>query len=1060
VRKFCKILSAPFLLLLAVSALSQGSQAQAVQDRISEPIDSASTATLVGTLHPLAKPEFDQGLADNSKVLQGMSINFKRTAAQEAELKALLQAQQDPASPGYHKWLTQAQFGRQFGMSSADLAKVSAWLQQEGFTVAFTSQSNNAIHFSGSIASVEKAFQTQIHNYSVNGEQHYANSTQISIPSALAGLVSNVRGLDDFKPKPRIQFAKSRQAGSNAHFTSGTTGAHYLAPPDFATIYDLGPLYSAGLNGTGITIAVMGQTDIVPADITDFRSASGLSVNNPTVFTVPGTAPESVATGDGGDLSETDLDLEWSGGVATGASIVLVNSDAVLDSLQYVIENAINGITIPIISNSYGGCEASYPTADIDAIESQLEQANAQGQTISQAAGDTGAADCDDSSTQTITSATQGLAVDYPGSSAYVTDVGGSEFMGDGTAAVPETGAGTYWSANGSNDLLSSAKSYIPEMAWNDTAFNISAGGGLDAGGGGVSSLFNKPTWQAGVPGIPSDGKRDVPDISLAASNDHDGYLFCTQVQPSTNAAFVSSCQATSFRTPNVPSTNDENLLAVAGGTSFAAPTFAGMLAILEQKLATGGGLGNIDPALYTLASNATTYASAFHDITTGNNQVPCTTGSPDCPTGNNPVIGYVAGTGYDQATGLGSVDANSLATAFAALVAATGTKTTLAVSPGTSLGIGESATFTATVTPNTVSTAPTGTVTFTVDGTAETPVTISTASPFTASYKASFAASGTHIISATYSGDSTYTQSTSASVTVTVVSQGTQTTTTAVVASPTSFALGGSVTLTATVTGATAGTLTGPVTFTTGGTTIGTVKQVTLATGDTATATLNVSAATASLGFVAGTDTITAAYGGDSYNATSSGTTTVTVTNPGITVSATNVTISSPSPGNSGTSTITLTSTGGYVGTANLAASAASLNADYGFGSSGSQTASIALSSGGTGSTTITITTIAATGNFKKRVVADLRKNGGRIAAAGGTAAGCLLLLFIPGIRRKRWPAALVMLVFLSVGAGLGCGGGTGGAAMGGTYTVTVTATDSSNSAIVGTGTFTVTIN
>ena len=613
--------------------------------------------------------------------------------------------------------------------------------------------------------------------------------------------------------------------------------------------------------------------------------------------------------------------------------------------------------------------------------------------------------------------------------------------------------------ASGSNDLVSSAKSYIPEMAWNDTTFSVDNGGGLSGTGGGASALFPKPSWQAGVPGIPADGYRDVPDIALAASPDHDGLLYCTQVQPSANSAtYVSSCQATSFRTLNVPSTQDQNLT-VAGGTSFAAPSFAGILAIIEQKLAAGGGLGNIDPALYKLASNSTTYASAFHDITTGNNQVPCTTGSPNCPSGNNPVIGYIAGTGYDQTTGLGSVDANNLATAAAALVAATGTKTTLAVTPGTSLAIGESATFTATVTPNTLSTAPTGTVTFIVDGLAKTAPTLSTASPFTATYTTNFAASGTHTVYVTYSGDSTYTQSTSTILSVRVVSQGTQPTTTAVVASPTSFALGGSVTFTATVTGNTAGTLTGPVTFSTGGMTIGTVKQVTLATGDTATAVLSVSAATASLGFVAGTDTITAAYGGDSYNATSTGTTTVTVTNPGITVSATNITISSPSPGNSGTSTITLTSTGGYAGTANLAASAATLNANYGFGSTGSQTASIALSAGGTGTTTITITTIAATGNLQKRVVADLRKNAGRIAAAGGTAAGCLLLLLVPGIRRKRWPAALIMLVFLSVGAGLGCGGGTGGGSPGGTYTVTITAADSSNSAITGTGTFTVTI-
>ena len=566
-----------------------------------------------------------------------------------------------------------------------------------------------------------------------------------------------------------------------------------------------------------------------------------------------------------------------------------------------------------------------------------------------------------------------------------------------------------------------------------------------------------KPSWQAGVPNIPADGHRDVPDISLDASPYHDGLLYCTQVltdgSPST---YVSSCQANSFRLTD-PGQTDDGTLQVAGGTSFAAPEFNGLLAIIEQKLASGGGLGNINPSLYKLASNATTYASAFHDITTGNNQVPCTAGSTDCPTGSNPVVGYAAATGYDQATGIGSVDANNLATAFAALVAATGTKTALTVSPGTSVAINEAVTFTATVTPNTAgATGPTGTVTFTVDSVAQAPVTLSTASPYTAALKTDFPSAGAHVISATYSGDSNYTGSTSSSTTVTVAASGTAATTTAVTATPTSFPLGSSVTLTATVSGTTAGTLTGPMTFTTGGVTIGKVTQVSLGSGNTATGTITVNA-TASLGFAAGTDTITATYGGDAYNAGSSGTTPVTVSNPGITVAATNVTISSPSPGNSGTSTITLTSTGGYAGTAVVSASG-TLNADAEFGSSGATTANIILTSGGTGSTTLTITTVAASGNFQKGP-AGSKLTPRRIAAAGGTVAGCILLLLIPGIRKKRWPAALVMLVFLSVGAGLGCGGGTGGASPAGNYTVTVTATDSSNSNIIGSTTFTVTI-
>jgi hypothetical protein len=1032
--------------MLVLSALSPSARAQtALQDRITQPIESANSVALRGSVHPLAKAEFDTGLADNAKVLQGMTINFKRSEAQEASLKALIAAQQDPSSPSYHKWLTPAQFGQQFGMSAADLAQVQAWLQQEGFTVTSVAQSSNAISFSGSVASVEKAFQTQIRNYSVHGEAHYANSTPVSLPAALGGLVNSVHGLDNFTLKPRIRRPK---------FTAGNGGAHYLTPGDLGVIYNINPLYTAGFTGKGITIAVVGQTDIVPADITDFRAAAGLPVNNPTVFTVPGTTPESVTNGAGsGDLFETDADLEYAGGVATGATLYLVNSGDVDTSLAYAVHNTINGITIPIISQSYGGCEAAQTTAYLTSEEATLEQANSQGQTIILAAGDNGAADCDEGTeNDPDTEATFGLAVDYPGSSAYVTDAGGSEFTGDGTAAAPQTGSGTYWSANGSTDLVTSAKSYIPEMTWNDTEYVLSQGYfAFSAGGGGASGLWAKPSWQTGVPNIPADARRDVPDIALPASADHDGYLLCTQVNTDGSPnAFVSSCQATSFQLSDPGQKDNGTFAAIGGGTSFAAPDFNGLLAIIEQKLGIAGGLGNVNPALYTLAANPTTYASAFHDITTGNNQVPCAPGSPSCPTGSNPVIGYVAGPGYDQTTGIGSVNASNLATAWAALVTATGTKTTLTAAPGTSLEINESVTFTATVAPNTLSAAPAGTVTFAVDGVAQAPVTLSTTAPYIATLKTDFPTAGTHTVLATYSSsDATYTGSTSNTETITVVASGTAATTTAVTANPTTFALGTAVTLTATVSGATAGTLTGPVTFTTGGVTIGKVNQVTLGAGNTATATLNVSATT-SLGFAAGTDTITATYGGDSFNATSSGTTTVTVTNPSISVTATAMTISSPNPGNTGTSTITITSTGGYAGTVNLTASGPStLNVDGAF-----STASIPLASGASATTTLTITTVSATGNIRKAAGGNVR-----IAVAGGTAAGCLLLLLIPGIRRKRWPAALVMLVFLSVGAGLGCGGGSGGGAPSGTYTVTVTATDSSNANVTGSTTFTLTI-
>jgi subtilase family serine protease len=1004
-------------------------------------------SAIAGSVHPLTKAALDEGLADNAKALGGMTINFRRTAAQEASLQALLQAQQTPGSPNYHQWLTPAEFGQQFGMSSADLAKVSAWLQEEGFTINAVAQSSNAITFSGNVAAAERAFQTQIHSYSLNGEKHFANAKNISVPAAIAGTVISVRGLDDFRPKPRVQKTK-------AHFTDTVENTgHYIAPGDFAIIYDVNPLYSAGDTGKGVTIAVTGQVDIVAADITDFRAAAGLPVNNPTVVTVPGSTPTTVAADEaaGGDnLLETDLDLEWSGGVATGASIILVNSGDVFTSLGYAIQNQINGITVPIISESYGECEPGVTTGSLATYESELAQANSQGQTVIQAAGDTGAADCDDDENPPETVATQGLAVDYPGSSVYVTDAGGSEFMGDGTAQNPQTGSGTYWNSTNSTPVPASAKSYIPEMVWNDTTFSIANGGGLSAGGGGASQLFAKPSWQAGVTGIPADGKRDVPDISLNASPDHDPYLYCSQVQSDGGGgAYVSSCQATSFYLSD-PGQTDNNSLQAAGGTSFAAPTFAGLLAVIEQKLNATLGLGNINPALYSLAANATTYASAFHDITTGNNEVPCEAGSPNCPTSGTLVIGYAAGVGYDQASGLGSVDANNLATALATATFSIATTTKLAVAPA-SPAVSVPITLTATVAAASGTTVPGGSVTFTIDGVAQPATTLAAG---VATITTSFSTGGAHTVQAAYSGATGFFISQSAVTTVTVIASGVAKTATTVTANPTTVALSGTLQLTAAVTSATAGTLAGNVTFTIGSTTVGTAAITPGASG-AGSATLSVSA-TSSLGFAVGSNTVVATYGGDADYASSSGSVAVTVTNPGITISATNVTISSSAPGNTGTSTITLTSTGGYAGTVDVSATG-SVNVDAAFPAG--STGTVALSSGGTGTTTLTLTTVAASGNVQKSPAGN-RLAGRRIAAAGGTAAGCLLLLLIPGIRRKRWPVALIMLVFLSVGAGLGCGGGGGGgAAAGGSYTVTVTATDSSNSNITASTTFTLTI-
>jgi hypothetical protein len=1052
------------LVVLSIALLSLPAFGQSlVQDRIVQPIENGKVLAVPGTVHPLAQARFDQGPVDGTMKLRGMSINFALTASQQAALTARIKEQQDPSSPSYHQWLTPQEYAEQFGMSQADIGKVSSWLQSQGFTVDKVADSRNAIWFSGTASTAEAAFHTALHKYSVNGEMHFANAAPVSLPSAIAGAVIQVGGLNDFKLKPKlIHPATGNKNGVGPAYTSGLSGTHYIQPGDFAVIYDMNPLYTAsptGFTGAGLTIGVVGQTDIVQTDITDFRSAASLpayvtSGSGPTFtnFLIPTSSDPGISYG---DLGEADLDLEWSGGVATNANILYVNSTNVISSLQYAIANQIlvtnqtTPISVPILTMSYAACEPSYPVAEYQSLEVSFQQANVQGQTVLNAAGDSGAAACDDES-ETVTAATQGLAVNYPASSAYVTGVGGSEFMGDGTVENPSTGADQYWSANGSNDVVTSAKSYIPEMAWNDTINDIANGGGLSAGGGGASILFAKPSWQAGVPGIPADGKRDVPDISIDASADHDGYLFCTEIVLDSAAAGTYSPSCTNGFRISDPGYTDDNGLSIVGGTSVSSPAFAGILGTIEQKLGTQ--LGNIDPTLYTLASNSTIYASAFHDITTGNNEVPCASGSPDCPTSGTLEFGYAAGTGYDQATGLGSVDGNELATAFTTVATKAGTTTTVAVSPASPL-VGATVTLNATIGPNNGSaTAPTGTVSFTVDGTALPAVTVTSA---VASTTTSFSTGGAHTVVAAYSGDSNYFASTTTS-TITVIASG-ATTTTTLTASPTSIALYGSITLTANVSATAGGTVAGTVAFTIGTTSLGSAPIVAGASG-TGTATLAITSATPTLGFTSPSTTITAAYGGDTDYSGSAGNLPIAVSNPGLTMTVANMTISSASPGNTGTSAISVTSTGGYAGTVNLTATASTLNASYTI-----TPTSLAIASGATGTASISIQTIAA--SIEKGAAGNLKHSStptsnNRVIAGAAAAFGCIFLLGVPSFRKKRWPVLTILLLLGALGAGIGCGGGGPSAASpSGTYTVTVTATDSATPAITTSTNFTLTI-
>ena len=529
----------------------------------------------------------DIGPADPGFPVAAITLQLQPSAAQQADLRHFLAAQQDPASPDFHNWLTPEQFADRFGLSHPDITKVADWLRTQGFHVDSIARGRTWINFSGTAGQLQSAFSLHMRRYRLNGRIHYANADQPVIPTAIASLVAGLRGLNDFPlhapPQPLY---------------NGATG-HFLVPDDIAVIYDTAGTVQSGITGTGIKIGIPGGSAVSMSDITAFRSKYNLPAAQLQVI-LAGSDPGTVS----GPMVEADIDLEWSGAVAPNASLIYAYASSPYTAEQYLVDNNL----AQVISFSFGNCETQGHSYD----NFIAQQANAQGITWVGSTGDTGPAFCDAG-----TIATSGLTVAEPASFPEVTSVGGTAF---------NEGSGTYWSsANGPN--LGSALSYIPEVAWNDT----SAIGQLAASGGGASALFPKPLWQ-NAPGVPADGARDVPDVSLSGSPNHDGY------EVSTGGAFQ-----------------------IYGGTSVSTPVFAGMVALLNHSLVSRGilaqpGLGNINPTLYRLAR---TVPSVFHDITQGNNLVPCQSGSPNC---NNGQMGYFAGPGYDQVTGLGSVDFGSLA--------------------------------------------------------------------------------------------------------------------------------------------------------------------------------------------------------------------------------------------------------------------------------------------------------------------------------------------------------------------------------------------------------------
>ncbi len=682
-----------FIFLVVISAFAQQSS---VSSRITQPIDESKLTRLAGSVHPLAQARFDQGSAPGFMLTNRMLLVLSRSEEQEKSLRQFLDEQQTPGSPNYHKWLTPEEFGQMFGPADEDVQTVATWLLNQGFQVERISAGKTSIEFSGTAGQLRQTFHTDLHKYVVNGKTNWANANDPEIPSALAPVVKGFVSLNNF---PRKNFAQSKGVFTRDEQTgkikplltlsNGSENYYLVGPGDFSTIYNSKPLISAGTNGAGQTIAIVGQTNINLQDVTDFRRMFGLSnvPDNHTKVILNGPDP-----GINSDEMEAILDVEWSGAAAPGANIVLVASETTettsgVDlSALYIVENNLASV----MSESYGACERDLGNAGNQFINSLWEQAAAQGITVLVSSGDSGSAGCDYAGYYDY--ATQGTAINGLASTPYNVAVGGTDFNDVGTQL-------SYWSNSNTSGSWTSALGYVPEMTWNDScaggaspttssctsSSNIqlwAASGGpsncstLDTSGNCVSGTA-KPSWQTAT-GVPADGVRDIPDVSLFAATGSSG-----------SNSFYVVCQSDVMQGYPCQISSSASYFVGAAGTSASSPAFAGIVAIANQKL--GKRLGNLNYLLYQSASQT----GVFHDVTKGGISVPCQGGTPNCSASspsakgvlidNSGKLAYMTGTGYDMATGLGSVNAANLVSALATAEGRyTTTNTALTLNGGT----------------------------------------------------------------------------------------------------------------------------------------------------------------------------------------------------------------------------------------------------------------------------------------------------------------------------------------------------------------------------------------
>jgi hypothetical protein len=771
-----------FLLLAVSGAFAQN---PAPESRITQAVDSGNLTLLKGNVYSLARPEFDRGVAPSSLPMERMTLVLRPSPEQAAALARLLDEQQDQSSPNYHKWLTPVQFGQQFGASEQDIQTITSWLQSQGFQVNHVANGRNLIEFSGTAGQVQEAFHTAIHKYSVptatGNEEHWANAADPQIPTALASVVVGVATLHNFLKAPQHilstqKFPFSRKPGLAPEFTGvneNNQPVHAVTPGDLAIIYNANPLYAASpaINGTGSTNAVVARSNVILQDVIEFRSNFGLGGFTPQIV-LNGPDPGDLG---GGEEVEAVLDISYSGALAPQSTVKFVVSastntaDGVDLSEMFIIDQNLGDV----MTESFGGCEEGATAAEAAGISNLAQQAAAQGITYLVSTGDSGSAGCDNPSSPV---ATHGVSVNILASTPYTVGVGGTMFNEGANAA-------TYWNATNTASLAS-AISYIPENAWNESCSGSSCGSAtpnLAAGGGGVSILFPKPSWQSGVAGIPTTPAplmRNLPDVSLTSAG-HDAYLICLE----------GSCEQGEFEG--------------VAGTSASVQAFGGIMALVRQKI--GARVGQADYVFYKLAatetlancngSKATPVPSTnciFYDTTVGSNAVPGITNGD-----------YPTTVGYDRATGLGSVNITNLVNQWSSVNFAPSI-TTLTVTP-TTFTHGAAATFNITVAPQTGTPSFNNELASLLSSTGadiDDPLLSSTG---TASGTANNIPGGSTTLTAHYPGNGTLGSSDSAPVSVTVAPEQSTTTLSVLNSSGTLFTggtFGTPVTLNATVAG------------------------------------------------------------------------------------------------------------------------------------------------------------------------------------------------------------------------------------------------------------------